>query len=445
MPIRQAMLQQLVASKNAAVERVIEATLVHAHGAEQLELAHILLERNRRAGWVALIRNFDRLDQTLQAELLNHPRNLFGPLRDTMEDVNGNGRANGISIIRRTADPKLVFLLTEALADARVPVRELAAQSFLEAIRRYRHADWPVDMPVHPGEPSTPNSQDAPDPHHLRRAVDFALRQFHVHGQTNTVLAALIFERQQDSTLWPLFADSHNNLTRAAAAILRQFADPDLASAVFLALASPLRAAALAGLAAASQPNLGDALARESYRLLDPVLHAGIDGLSRTRLFADPPRAGDAPPWTSANWLDYLRLLEQLPLASQLKLAWFLGILETLGTAPDAVGSRMLVVRAIHGLPVGDAIPALVRLTSDPLPRVACLATRYLLGRRSAEWRDHTAAILRSPHPAVRHLVTQVVSPAQFERLWHDYQKLPPAVQVTSHPRPFPPGQGIHG
>ena len=433
MPIRQAMLRQLSASKNAAVERVIEAALVYAQGAEQLELAQVLLDRNRRAGWAALIRHFDRLDESLQQQLLSNPRDLFGPLRDTMEDADGNGRANGISIIRRTADPKLVFLLTEALADSRDAVRELAAASFLEAIRKYRHGDWNYDTPPRPDPAgSTVLVHESPDPHHLRRAVDFALRQFHAHRQTNAVLAALIFERQQDSTLWPLFADSHNDLTRAAAAILRQLTDPDLASAAFLALASPLRAAALAGLGAANDPAMADALAHESYRLLDPTLRAGVEGLSRTRLFAGPPRADEPTPWTPANWLDYFRLLDQLPLPPHEKLPWFLRMLDSLDIAAEQVAGRMLIVRAISALTAADTVGALVRITSDPVERVACLATRYLLRRRQSEWREHAPVVLGSPHPSVRRLLTQAISPGQFERLWHQYQKLPPAVQLTT-------------
>ena len=137
MSVRDALLKRLATSQNAAVENAVEAALSQALPHEQQDLAQVLLERNRRPGWIALVRAFHKLPEELQNHLLHQPKDLFGPLSDTMEDDEGNGRMNVIEIVRKAADPKLTFLLTEALSDVRPEVRSHAAHAILELILCY--------------------------------------------------------------------------------------------------------------------------------------------------------------------------------------------------------------------------------------------------------------------------------------------------------------------
>lgn len=418
MSVRQNILQRLANSRNAAVERVVEVALVAATPAQQAELAQVLLHRNRRAGWVALIRRFDQLAPDIQDRLLANPRELFGPLSDTMEHADGNARTNVIDIVRKAADPRMVFLLTEALSDGRNEVRQLAAESLLESVRRHLSAR---------GEAHA----DAPnlDPQQLRRAIDFALKHYRAHRQGAVLLAALIFERQQDSLLWPHFQNPHDDLTRAAGNLLRQLPDPDLAAAVFLALASPLRAAALSGLSAAVAPHVVSRIASESFRLLDPALAAGAENLAHVRMLATIPAQ---PPWDGDSWIGYFRLVQHLPLPPHEKLAWYLALLNTLQHAAGAMGGRALLAQAIGGIYSPDAVAALVQLTADPAEPVARIAVRALISRRQADWRSHLNKIAQSPHESVRRMIAHAITPGQFDRLWTQYQKLPPAVAVNT-------------
>src|SRR3974390_518205 len=98
MSVREALLKHLAMSRNAAVEGAVEAALGQALPHEQRQLADALLERNRRPGWVALVRAFHNLPEELQNHLLDLPKDLFGPLSDTMEDDAGSGRMNVIAI-----------------------------------------------------------------------------------------------------------------------------------------------------------------------------------------------------------------------------------------------------------------------------------------------------------------------------------------------------------
>src|SRR4051812_20868723 len=134
MSTRAAILARLTSSANLAVERAIETALPTSRGTEQHQLADVLMQRNHRAGWVALIRTFHTLEESVREKMLARPRDLFGPLAETMQDSDGPARENVIGIIQRCSDVHLVYLLAEALTDARPEVRTIAANSLLEAV-----------------------------------------------------------------------------------------------------------------------------------------------------------------------------------------------------------------------------------------------------------------------------------------------------------------------
>src|SRR5262249_49579964 len=140
MSARPAILKKLIESRNTSAERAVEIALAAASPKEQTELADVLVQRNRRAGWVNLIRTFHTLDNAIRQKLLSRPRDLFGPLAETIQDSDGPTRENVITIVQRCADVRLVYLLAEALMDSRPEVRTLAGNSLLEAVRRHWHS-----------------------------------------------------------------------------------------------------------------------------------------------------------------------------------------------------------------------------------------------------------------------------------------------------------------
>ncbi len=203
MPGRKDILQQLADSRNLAVEPIVAAALQEAPPEEQSDLADILLQRNHRAGWITLIRLYHQLIPAIQEKILSRPRDLFGPLADSMQESDGPTRENIIEIVRRCADGRLVFLLAEALIDTRPEVRELAGSSLLEAVRKF----------IAPGSDAWETPNGTTD---LHRAIEFSLRQYrcpkkrqHVHA----ILAALISERQQVGATWAHFQDPHADTT----------------------------------------------------------------------------------------------------------------------------------------------------------------------------------------------------------------------------------------
>lgn len=428
MPISVAILQQLAASNNSAVERTIEATLPHAPAEEQGQLAEVLLSRSRRGGWVALIRTFDRLDGALQDRLVARPREIYGPLSEAMQDSTGPGRSNVIRIVRRCADNRMIYLLAQALMDGRGDVREQAGEALLESVRRYRRGLGDGEAPE--------SARVREDTVQLRRALEFGLRQFRTHRQPAAVIATLICERQHETQTWAYFHDANEGLTRAATAILRQLAEPALAGATLLALGSALKPAAMAGLSGAENPAICAALAGESYRLVDPILREGAMAIGHVKMLGSP----DGPVrWTKATWPAWLRLIENVGIPAVLRQAWLMRMLEDADNVSDA-GWKLSVMRPLAELGLAEAGAVLARLAADPDVRVARSAARHLLTRRHPEWRVHAGALLSSPHVAVRTLVSMskaggVAGGAggeTFGGLWHDYRKLPPAVQFTA-------------
>jgi HEAT repeat protein len=448
MSVRHALLQRLTDSPNLAVERAVEAALAACAPAEQRDLAEVLLTRNRRSGWVALIRAFDRLDESIQQKLLARPRDLFGPLAETMQDVDGPARANVIAIVQRCADARLVYLLAESLMDNRPEVRDLAGRSLLDTVRRC------CDRA---GAAAPDQAVDADAAGQIRRAVDFAVRQFKTHRQQAAVLAALIHERQTDATLWLLFQDTYDDLTRAATAILRAPADPALAPAVLLALASPLKPAAMAGLAAVESPAVAAAVAGQSFRLLDPAVRDAAGAIAHLKLL---PALRKEPLWArggaGAGWADWLRLITTVGLQPAEKLNWLTRLLADAPPGPEGTAWKTCVLRAIADTGQAEAGTSLANALRDADERVARCAARFLLHRRIPEWREVAAATLpRSPHLSVRRLAVAysrfspdppapaagtraapsaplTAAPRGFEKTWADYQKLPPVMQHSA-------------
>jgi hypothetical protein len=421
MSARQSILSALTASANHAVERVIELALPDALPHEQEQLADVLLERNRRPGWVALIRSFDRLSDPVQLKIISRPRDLFGPLAECSHEPEGPTRQNVITIVRRVADGKLVYLLAEALMDARQEVRELAGKTLLDAVRNHiaqQHLD--------PAEQAAVDQQ-------ILRALDFTIRQYRTHRQQAALLAALIYERQTTSKIWNFFQDTYEEITRAATALLRAPADPGLGNALILALASPLRAAAMAGITSADGP-VGESLARNSFRLLDPALRDPARAIQHLKCVSAVRK--DVP-WNLATWPAWLRLVETIGMESSKRLGIYARMLETM--PPGAVVWKLELLRALFEIPQADAAKLICSLTADPDERVARCAARYLAHKRRPEWRNLAAAALsKSPHLSLRRMVAGLQplnvtrADAGFEKAWTEYPKLPPAVQHTT-------------
>jgi HEAT repeat protein len=413
--------------------------LREAAGVEQQQLAQVLMQRNRRGSWVTLIRAFHKLDENMQQQVLARPRDLFGPLAETMQDFTGAARENVIAIVQRCTDVRLVYLLAEALMDPRPEVRTLAGNSLLEAVRRHWQA---VHTPLEEGA-----QVDAESDALLHRAIDTALRHFKTHRQNATVLAALIHERQQDSDLWLLFQDAYDDRMRAATVLLRAPAEPALAAATLLALGSSLKPAAVAGLSTAETPVMAAAFAAESYRLIDPVLREPAQAVSHLKMF---PALRKEPPWTLETWPAWLRLMELVGLQPAERLIWLTQLLETAPPRPEACPWKIAAARALADTLLPEAVKPLAGLAQDPDERVARCAGRFLLQNGGpAGWRQRAQhALLASPHASVRRLWAQHRALARepdpaalarrpavrsgFDRVWNGFQRMPPAVRRTA-------------
>jgi hypothetical protein len=437
MSARHAILEHLLSTRNAATERVIDTVLAEAPPQEQWELSQVLLKRNRRAGWVTLIRAFNRLDERVQGQMVANPRDLFGPLAETMQDSDGPSRENVIAIVRRCADVKLTFLLAEALVDRRPTVRELAGRALLETMRVYQSR-----------APEDQAASSAEDAQQMERAMERGLRQFKTHRQGAAVTAALALERQQDGAVWACFGDTYDELTRAGTLILRNAQEPLVARGLLLALTSTLKAAAMAGLSAAELPEMVQAILKESYRLADPVVRNGAAAVTHAKLFV----AGKKHQLiTAENWRQWVHLVEAMGLPGAQKVTALLDLLDKAPAGPEGMGCRVAVAAAAARTQAPEAGPLLLRVAQEGDERTARIAARYLVERRYAgqahwDWKALAASLSSSPHASVRRIVQQAGKapalratgvatavpeprPTPFEQVWGQYAKLPPAMQ----------------
>ncbi|HVS70036.1 MAG TPA: HEAT repeat domain-containing protein [Phycisphaerae bacterium] len=448
MSARQAILKKLLASRNVAVERVADRVLASAPAGEQRELAELLLQRNRRGGWVALIRAFNYLDENVRREMVARPRELFGPLAETMQDSDGPSRENVITIVRECADAKLTYLLVEALIDSRQAVRELAGRALLEAVRKHMNSCCEGDQAEQ-----------------MEKAVEHGLRTFKTHRQTAAVTAALALERKQDGHTWACFGDSYDEATRAATLVLRNPRDAMLARGAILALGSSLKPAAMAGLASAVDPEVLQALVEEAYRLMDPVLAETAATIGQAKFVTAFKKGGGRGLVTEETWAGWLRMIEKVGIPAVQKAAMFQAMLQLSPVGADGVAWRLAIVQGAARACAGEAGELLVRLADDPDERVARIAARTIMGRRTAmvgagsDYRGLAPRLANSRHESVKKIARGIsvgvprisvmaigngalggARPAagagptpeagnSFEKIWAHYEQMPPAVR----------------
>ncbi|HVX87034.1 MAG TPA: HEAT repeat domain-containing protein [Phycisphaerae bacterium] len=438
MSARQAILKKLLASRNVAVERMADRVLAAALPHQQHELAQLLLERNKRGGWVALIRAFNSLDETVRRDMVARPRELFGPLAETMQDSDGPSRENVITIVRECADAKLTYLLVEALIDARQAVRELAGRALLEAVRKHLTTCCEGDQAEQ-----------------MEKAVEHGLRTFKTHRQTAAVTAALALERKQDGHTWACFGDTYDEATRAATLVLRNPRDPMIARGTLLALGSTLKPAAMAGLAAADDPAMLHALCGEAYRLLDPVLAQTAATVAQAKFVTAFKKGAGRGLVNEDNWPGWLRIIEKVGIPPVQKAALFQSMLQLSPVGPEGVAWRLAIAQAAARACAGEAGELLVRLADDPDERVARIAARTIMGRRTSmvgvgtDYRGLASRLSSSRHDSVRKIArggvgvarisvmtTAVESAASghigaFEKAWERFSQVPPAMRHT--------------
>ena len=110
--------------------------------AEQEELFDVVAERNKRAGWIAAIKAYDRLSLDIQTKLIDRRREIYGPLSEAMQITSKvRTRGNVLEIVRLLL-PDLRLSVSAGhggLIDARPEVREIAGRSsHLAAVSKYR-------------------------------------------------------------------------------------------------------------------------------------------------------------------------------------------------------------------------------------------------------------------------------------------------------------------
>ncbi|MCL2645975.1 MAG: HEAT repeat domain-containing protein [Phycisphaerales bacterium] len=449
MSARAQILERLTRSKNLAVEGLVGSALMratdkHRGSLSEKELATVLFARESRAGRVALVKAFDRLGDDVRATLLHDSRELFGALSEAMQDPDGSARLNVIEIVRQSANPRLSYLLAEALTDSRIQVRQRAGAALLAAVRKFRDREENAVLE---------GSQEANDAAQIRKALEHALKQFRTHREHSVILAALVFERQPDSALWSFFSDPHDERSKAISNILRTppppsaTAGPAVVTGILIALGTSLKPAAIAGIAATEDPTTAAAFMRESYRLADPVLHAALQQVGHLRMLETLWQ--HAPP-NDRTWSHWLRTIDALGLQAADRVKWLGRLLiraANIGGTPMPRGCavwKLSVMRSLAETGTPEAGPLIAKMMEDADERVARVAARHLIARQHPEWHA-LATSTRCPHPSVRRLVSylradriseliSVVSNAtpKFAPVWGEYSRMPPVVQGTT-------------
>ncbi len=173
-------------------------------------------------------------------------------------------------------------------------------------------------------------------------------------------------------------------------------------------------------------------MARESYRLLDPLLRESAKGVGHIKALS--PQRKDFP-WNAETWPGWLRLIEIIGFQPSHKLTLLTHMLRSIPAGDEGAVWKLSVMRALVETNLPDAGRLLAPLIADADERVARGAARYLVSKSRSEWHGIAALVLpKSPYPGLRRLATGLRpahSDPSFDKVWGDYQKMPPVIQHT--------------
>lgn len=395
-----------------SVDLAMGAALATADQADRVLIVEVLLQRGRSGGLVPLIQSFHHLSEEVQARIVAQTPELFHALREAMS-TGDRAAANAITIITRSGDVKLAYLLSDQLRRGAAELRPAAAKALVELVE---HA--PTDKPE------------------VMQAVQTAVREamdsFKIHRQSTVLLALAALAPRDMATAAAALEDRNHPALEPMRRLMTVELPPEIRRSLLAwATVKHLTAAAVVGIERSCKAgHLEDVLAGAH------LLHHGQAALGVHRL----PNADEALPRAESlatmaphrmRWLPAWACA--LPVEPQKCIDFYSG----LHAAPDAA-TRLAAMRRLISLswsgdkatsPAADT--GVSQFCADTEQGIARIALRHLVARR---WDGLTKLLLQlvnSPHEEVRRLAGAHLAPLGFARLWDGWPRLNFAQQLA--------------
>lgn len=400
--------QRMRATPDPSVDQAMAAALPTADPSAIRLMGLILLARQQVEGVTALIRQYDRLDPDIQAEIVRGADRWHRALRQAAAARTTTPPSNAIRIIVAAGAAQMAYLITQQLFHRPPMLRAQAAAGLLElACRQPQSASG--------GGVAAQLTQTA---------IEDAVKRYRAHQQPAVLLALAAMSPRPIPAILKQFDDPEDVAGHMLGRMLAYKKDPILRRSMMVMIQAPaLTQPVLQGMArAASDGGMVDVL-RHAHLLISPKV-------------SGPLRAVSHP----AQWWPGQKDLARWPTAMTLRLVWWAGALpwsprrrvDKLAQIIDrsdelarlAAIRQLITIANLHGDQT-RANEIIAHLCADPNESLARIALRHLIGIAWQELPCLLGRLVNSPHRSIAQLAREHVAPIGFERLWDGWAQWP--------------------
>ncbi|MFA9477692.1 HEAT repeat domain-containing protein [Phycisphaerales bacterium AB-hyl4] len=408
-----------------SVDRAMAAALATADQAAIRRMVPMLVERAQPEGMLGLVMQYHRLPVDIQAQVVEQVPRLFRPLREAASRRQGHGPENVITLVQRSRNTRLAYLVSEQLRHGAEGLLASAGSCLLRLAELAASDPKPERLPT----------LDAEAAAYLQTAITDAVKRFPRHRESSVLLAmAWLLPRPMDEACQAV-VDIKSPAGAAMSTLLRRAEHPAARRALLPMLGFASQAdAAMDGLRCCNDAGMMSDVLVHYHLLLLPGVRRPLARVKNIEsLWPDASRQREFD--TSAlrglpTWLDALPADEKQRLAS----------LAGLCNAPDAA-TRLAVLRRLLTMArqyrddaelAQSMTQRFVAFCDDPEPALARIAIRHLIATGYPELPRLLTRLVNSPHESVRKLAGVHLSPLGFARLWALWPKLEPARRTAA-------------
>jgi hypothetical protein len=262
-------------------DRIFGAALRAAEPEWIPRIADRLLARGNDAACAALIQNFSRLPDAARQAVTADRERLKAGLTLAMRSSSHAARCSAIDVLAQTGTARLAYLLSDALRDRDLRVRDRAAAALRDLVIQI------VDQPPPDTANASARTEYRNNRAELAAAMHEALRTFEVHHCTGLLEACLWMARDLNDRLWRILNRNRSRAGYVVSGNLMVWNQPRLAGFLVSAMKHPeWRLRAVQALKNWNTLAHAVALLRETALLDDPEIRAQMAAFKQVAWFS---------------------------------------------------------------------------------------------------------------------------------------------------------------
>jgi hypothetical protein len=225
----------LVSSRRANAAAVIAYSVLESQGDVRRLAVNTALERPERQSLEAVLRVFDRLDNDLRKQMLEHAEVFLPVLRQSVRDGEREMRSNVCDFLVLMDDTRVAYLLADRLQD---PIEEIKKKA-QDGLLSLAHGYHVLILAVEKGEADVPRQSLETKKYALLDALLTSLRFYSSHERPEMIGALLSLDRRGDEVLMDIIANPMDRRQKIVLDILETAKYPRAISFLLTLLKNP--------------------------------------------------------------------------------------------------------------------------------------------------------------------------------------------------------------